>query len=301
MAERIAVNAKVQRPGVCNAMETLLVHRDVAERFLPQVAAPLRAAGVELRGCPRTRAVLPDVAIATEDDWRTEYLDLILSVKVVDSLDDAIDFINTYGTGHSDAIVTDSYAHAQRFTAARRLGRRVRQRLDPLHRRLRVRLRRRGRHLHQPPARARSDGPARAHDLQVRHPGHRADPLVTRNAPPRPATSAGRPRTRRPAPLRIGVFGGTFDPIHLAHLRCAEEACEQLGLDRVLFVPAADPPHKTDRRVAPARHRLAMVQLAAAGNPRFRVSTIEIERRRPLVHGRHPAQPARCACRPRRV
>jgi glutamate-5-semialdehyde dehydrogenase len=116
MAERIAVNAKVQRPGVCNAMETLLVHRAVAERFLPQVAAPLRAAGVELRGCPRTRAVLPDAAVATEDDWRTEYLDLILSVKVVDSLDDAIAFISTYGTGHSDAIVTDSYAHAQRFT-----------------------------------------------------------------------------------------------------------------------------------------------------------------------------------------
>jgi len=118
MAEAIAVNAKVQRPGVCNAMETLLVHRDVAERFLPQVAAPLRAAGVELRGCPRTRAVLPDVAIATEDDWRTEYLDLILSVRVVDSLADAVTHIATYGTGHSDAIVTDSVAHARAFTAA---------------------------------------------------------------------------------------------------------------------------------------------------------------------------------------
>jgi glutamate-5-semialdehyde dehydrogenase len=118
MAEAIAVNAKVQRPGVCNAMETLLVHRDVAERFLPQVAAPLRAAGVELRGCPRTRAVLPDVAIATEDDWRTEYLDLILSVRVVDSLADAVAHIATYGTGHSDAIVTDSVAHARAFTAA---------------------------------------------------------------------------------------------------------------------------------------------------------------------------------------
>ncbi|MEO8602639.1 MAG: glutamate-5-semialdehyde dehydrogenase [bacterium] len=118
MAERIAVNAKVQRPGVCNAMETLLVHRDVAETFLRQVAVPLRAANVELRGCPRTRAVLPDAAIATDEDWRTEYLDLILSVKVVDSLDDAVAFIATYGTGHSDAIITDSYAHAQRFTAA---------------------------------------------------------------------------------------------------------------------------------------------------------------------------------------
>jgi glutamate-5-semialdehyde dehydrogenase len=117
MAERIAVNAKVQRPGVCNAMETLLVHSAVADRFLSAVAKPLQEAGVELRGCPRTRAVLPDIAVATEDDWRTEYLDLILSVKVVDSLDAAMEFINTYGTGHSDAIVTDSYASAQRFTA----------------------------------------------------------------------------------------------------------------------------------------------------------------------------------------
>jgi nicotinate-nucleotide adenylyltransferase len=89
------------------------------------------------------------------------------------------------------------------------------------------------------------------------------------------------PRARRPAPLRIGVFGGTFDPIHLAHLRCAEEAREALDLDRVLFVPAADPPHKTRRQVSPAHHRLAMVRLAAAGNAHFRVSSVEIERSGP--------------------
>lgn len=115
MAVRICVNAKVQRPGVCNAMETMLVHERIAPRFLPAVAAPLRAAGVELRGCPRTRSFLPEIAAATEEDWHTEYLDLILSVKVVQSLDEAIDFINTYGTGHSDAIVTDSYECARRF------------------------------------------------------------------------------------------------------------------------------------------------------------------------------------------
>jgi glutamate-5-semialdehyde dehydrogenase len=115
MAVRICVNAKVQRPGVCNAMETLLVHERVAAEFLPSVAQPLRAAGVELRGCERTRAILPEVKRATEEDWRTEYLDLILSVKVVQSLDEAMDFINTYGTGHSDAIVTDSYDNARRF------------------------------------------------------------------------------------------------------------------------------------------------------------------------------------------
>jgi glutamate-5-semialdehyde dehydrogenase len=118
MAERIAVNAKVQRPGVCNAMETLLVDAAVADRFLPAVAAPLRAAGVELRGCPRTRAILPDIAVATEEDWRTEYLDLILSVRVVDGVGAAIEHINSFGTGHSDAIVTDSVTTAARFTAA---------------------------------------------------------------------------------------------------------------------------------------------------------------------------------------
>ena len=83
------------------------------------------------------------------------------------------------------------------------------------------------------------------------------------------------------APRRIGVFGGTFDPIHLAHLRCAEEARETLDLDRILFVPAADPPHKTRQAVTPAHHRLAMVRLATAGNKRFRVSNIEIERNGP--------------------
>jgi len=118
MARRIAVNAKVQRPGVCNAMETLLVDGTVAPTFLPEVARELRAAGVELRGCARTQALVPEAGAASEEDWRTEYLDLILSIKVVDSLDEAIEFINTYGTGHSDAIVTDSYARARHFLAA---------------------------------------------------------------------------------------------------------------------------------------------------------------------------------------
>jgi glutamate-5-semialdehyde dehydrogenase len=117
MAERITVNAKVQRPGVCNAMETLLVHSAVAPAFLSAACAALGAANVEIRGCERTRAIVSEAVPATEEDWRTEYLDLILAVKVVDSLDEAIAFINTYGTGHSDAIVTDSYAHAQRFLA----------------------------------------------------------------------------------------------------------------------------------------------------------------------------------------
>ncbi len=118
MARRIAVNAKVQRPGVCNAMETLLVHQDVAADFLPAVANELSAAKVELRGCPRTQAIISDASAASEEDWRTEYLDLILSIRVVDDLEAAVEHISTYGTGHSDAIITDSYSSSQKFTTA---------------------------------------------------------------------------------------------------------------------------------------------------------------------------------------
>jgi glutamate-5-semialdehyde dehydrogenase len=117
MAESVAFNAKVQRPGVCNAMETLLVHKDVACRFLPSMAKRFINAGVELRGCPVTRKILKRMRIkaATTADWNAEYLDLILSVRVVGGLDEAIDHINRYGTAHSDAIVTEHYAHAISF------------------------------------------------------------------------------------------------------------------------------------------------------------------------------------------
>jgi glutamate-5-semialdehyde dehydrogenase len=119
MAEKIAVNAKCQRPGVCNAMETLLVHRDVAGEFLPSVAKSLRDRGVELRGDQRTCEVLgADVKAATEEDWTTEYLDLILSIRVVDSLEQAVDHIEHYGSHHSDSIVTADEAAARKFLAA---------------------------------------------------------------------------------------------------------------------------------------------------------------------------------------
>ncbi len=119
MAEKIAVNAKCQRPGVCNAMETLLVHRDVAEKFLPAAAKALRDQGVELRGDRRTCEVLgEEAAPACEEDWTTEYLDLILSIRVVDSLEEAVDHIENYGSHHSDAIVTTDAAAARRFLAA---------------------------------------------------------------------------------------------------------------------------------------------------------------------------------------
>lgn len=115
MAAEIAFNAKVQRPGVCNAMENLVIHSSIAEPFLRLLAPRLREAGVELRADDRIRAILPDARPATEEDWRTEYLDLVLALKSVDSLDEAVDFINRFGSGHSDAIVTRNTAAAERF------------------------------------------------------------------------------------------------------------------------------------------------------------------------------------------
>ncbi|MEJ5301691.1 MAG: glutamate-5-semialdehyde dehydrogenase [Thermodesulforhabdaceae bacterium] len=113
-AEKICFNAKVQRPGVCNAMETLLVHKDIADKFLPKMADVFRKAGVELRGCERTRKII-DCIPATEEDWYAEYLDLILAVKIVDSMDEAIDHIHHYGSSHTEAIVTENYTKSWRF------------------------------------------------------------------------------------------------------------------------------------------------------------------------------------------
>ncbi len=115
MAGDIVVNAKCQRPGVCNAMETLLVHSGVAAEFLPRILERLRDLGVEIRGDERVRALVNWVKEAVEEDWATEYLDLILAVKVVDGLEEAVDHIHRYGTKHSEAIITRDYNRARRF------------------------------------------------------------------------------------------------------------------------------------------------------------------------------------------
>jgi glutamate-5-semialdehyde dehydrogenase len=117
MALGLAFNAKCQRYGVCNAMETLLVHAQLAERVLPALAARFEAQGVELRGCERTRALVPGARAAAEADWYEEYLGPILAVRVVDDLDAAIEHVNRYGSAHTDAIVTNDYAAARRFLA----------------------------------------------------------------------------------------------------------------------------------------------------------------------------------------
>ena len=115
MAEKISLNAKVQRPAVCNAMETLLVHEGVAKDFLPSMVAKLRSAGVEVRGCETTQKLVPGIKAATEEDWSAEYLDLILAVRVLKDMDAAIAHIERYGSQHTESIVTSNYAKAREF------------------------------------------------------------------------------------------------------------------------------------------------------------------------------------------
>jgi glutamate-5-semialdehyde dehydrogenase len=115
MAERICFNAKVQRPSVCNAMETLLVHQAIAPKFLPPMIAKYREAGVEIRGCEKTCALVAGLKPATEEDWSAEYLDLILAVRIVKDMDEAIDHIERYGSEHTESIVTTSYQKSREF------------------------------------------------------------------------------------------------------------------------------------------------------------------------------------------
>lgn len=115
MAEEIIYNAKVQRPSVCNAIEKILIHKKIAESFLPRIYKKLKSPGVEIRGCPEARKILPEIIEATEEDWYTEYLDLIIAVKIVDSLDSAIEHINKYNTKHSEGIITNNYQKALIF------------------------------------------------------------------------------------------------------------------------------------------------------------------------------------------
>ena len=115
MASEICFNAKVQRPGVCNAMETLLVHKSMAQDFLPPMVTRLRDAGVEIRGCEQTLALIPDAKAAEPADWSEEYLDLVLAVKVVANLEEALDHIEEYSSNHTESIITKDYDRCRRF------------------------------------------------------------------------------------------------------------------------------------------------------------------------------------------
>ncbi len=115
MARAIAINSKCQRVSVCNAAETMLVHASLAERLLPDLVAEMQGLGVEIRGCPRTQAVANDVLPASDDDWKAEYLDMILAVRVVDSMDQAIEHIRSHGSNHTETIVTEDLRRAREF------------------------------------------------------------------------------------------------------------------------------------------------------------------------------------------
>ncbi len=115
MAREVCLNSKLQRPGTCNAMETMLVHERISDKFIPDIYKGMTDAGVELRGCEKSRKLIPEIKQAVEEDWSAEYLEKILSIKIVPSIDDAIDHISVYGSSHSDTIVTGDKSNAKRF------------------------------------------------------------------------------------------------------------------------------------------------------------------------------------------
>ena len=181
MGIKLAVNTKTQRPGVCNAVETLLVHRDIAATFLPRAADALWSRGVELRGDPAVRAILGErIVPATDADWTTEFLDLRLAVKVVNDLDDAVEHIETHGSHHSDAIVTADAARAEAFPQRGGFRDGVLERQHAVHGRRGVRLRRGNRHQHGQTPRPRPDGVGGIDDVQIRHPRQRTGAGVNR-------------------------------------------------------------------------------------------------------------------------
>jgi len=116
MSVNIAIDSKTQYPGVCNAIETLLIHKDVSKKLLPSILKALKEKNVEIRGCKKTLSIFPDINQASETDWKTEYLDLIISVRIVESLEDAISHINKYGSRHTDSIVTNNESSAEKFS-----------------------------------------------------------------------------------------------------------------------------------------------------------------------------------------
>src|SRR3989475_1061252 len=239
MAAQIVVNAKAQRPGVCNALETLLVHREIAPRLLPALAARLAEAGVEVRGCPRTRALVPSTRPATDADWDTEYLDLILAVLVVDDLDAAITHIHRHGTGLAEAIVTNDLGHARRFTrevdAAAVLVNASTRLVDGSQFGM-------GAEMGISTSRVHARGPVGVRELTTTKFVVVGDGQVREEAPHAPGVGLGLART--------AVFGGSFNPIHYGHLRLPDEVLEVLDLDRILFVPAADRPARSEEHTS---------------------------------------------------
>ena len=273
-ALRIVLNAKTQRPGVCNAAETLLVHADAAPAFLPRVLTRCTrrassCASTAARGTLAAGALADVLVDATDADWDEEFLALVLAVKVVDSIDEAIEHVNAHGCGHSEAIVTRDVAAGARLRARRRRRVRVRQRVHPLHRRRRVRHGRGDRQLDPEAPRPRPDRPARAVHDEVRRARRRARAGVSR-------------------PPAVGILGGTFNPPHVGHLVVAQEARDQLGLDRVVLMPVVCRRTRTSAAGSRRARPLRAVPAGRRGGPRPRGVGPRAGPPGPVLHGRYP-------------
>ena len=237
--------------------------------FLPAAFESLRDAGVELRGDERARAVDGSLGEATEEDWATEYLALVLAVRVVDSADEAIEHIDTYGSGHSEAIVTGSASAARQFQHA----------VDAAC-------------VYVNASTRFTDGGQLGIGAEI---GNSTQKLHARGpsacASCAPSSTSSR-ATARSTVVKVGLLGGTFNPPHIGHLVCAQEGLAQLELDRVLLVPVHEPPHKGMEADPGVDHRVELCRRAVAGDERLEVSLVDAEIDGPLLHGRYPAKAA---------
>ncbi len=224
MAENITINSKCQRMGVCNAAESLVVHEQIASTFLPQVAKSLAQQGVEIRGDQRTRDYVSSAKPATEEDFGTEYLGPIISVKVVSSLDEAIEHINRFGSGHTDAIVTENLTRRAGIHKPRRQCRGDGQRQHTISRRRRVRAGGGDRHQHRPVPRTGAVRAARADQLQVCRRGHRTDSLIGR-------TGQGLPRQEFQGGIAMSHAELTPEEEALLAAELTEEENQATGTD----------------------------------------------------------------------
>ena len=261
-AIRVADNAKTQRYAPCNTMETLLVHAGIAERALPPWP---RSTARRAWNCAATPRPLlgADVLEATEEDWRTEYNAPILSIRIVDGLDAAIEHINTYGSQHTDAIITENFSDARRFLAevdsASVMVNASTRFADGFEYGL-------GAEIGISTDKLRSGRPGRPDQREVR-----------------------RLRRRSRAHLmgkRIGLFGGTFDPVHIGHMRSAVEMAEQFALDELRLLPNARPPHRETPQVC--RAAVGDGRAGGGGSRAIDGRSPRTEARQAVLHHRHP-------------
>ena len=240
MARRIVANAKMRRTGVCGATETLLIDRAIAPALLPLLVATCARSAAASAPMPARAAIVPGLPAATEADFDTEWLDAVLSIAVVDGVDAALAHIAAHGSEHTDAIVTEDAAAAERFLQRRGQRGGAVERLHPVLRRRGVRLRRRDRHRHRTHPCARAGRAGAVDHLSLPRPRHGPGAALTR-APcmARSACHAACGDRRR---MRVGLLGGSFNPAHEGHRHVAELALRRLRLDQVwLLVSPGNP------------------------------------------------------------